>query len=94
MHLVDKYIHFIHTSLNKSIIFDELHLNENATIIKSWRIKKTIQPKTIQDKTQNVGRAGNYKSWICFFILGPSSYIAPINSPFNAATFSRFPFAL
>ncbi len=25
MHLVDKYMHFIHTSLKESLIFDEMH---------------------------------------------------------------------
>ena len=94
MHLVDKYMYFIHTSLNKNLIFDEMHYRKRHDLKIVAHPKKQSNLKTIQDKTQNMGRAVNYKSWICFFILGPSSYMAPINSPLSAATFSEFPFAL
>lgn len=40
MYLVDKYMHFIHMTLKKILIFDELHQIKNATVLKPRRIQK------------------------------------------------------
>jgi hypothetical protein len=45
MHLVDKYMYFIYTSLKKSLIFDEMHDIKTPQSFDRGVNQKTIQPK-------------------------------------------------